>query len=288
MSYDLFFLESDRWGDDDFLEFFEGRPNYEIAGMLVSYRNEDTDVYFTFELHDRGLDLEFERDHPCCWVLFSLNFNRPSFFAVEAALEIEAFICHFESQIYDPQIDGPPGDPFSIEAFIREWNRGNELASRTINSLKTQPDYFLKPRADLKAIWEWNYSIDRRYEDMVEDLFIPRISFCRDSDEAKTAIVWGDLVPSILPKVEWVIIVKDRYARRRWFRKEVEIAIVPWESMPDELSGYRTEIQPVPHYFVDKPEPPKEWVDWIRRIPAGNRPEILSMHQILDAESFQV
>src|SRR5438552_15954103 len=96
VSYDLFFLSRDSRTlitEDDFISYFRTRNNYKVSGTDAGYFNEDTGVYFSFSYEDQQE----------CIASFDINYWRPSFFALEAAPEIESFASHFDLIVDDPQ-----------------------------------------------------------------------------------------------------------------------------------------------------------------------------------------
>ena len=114
MSYDLFFKASGQQPDrHDFEEYFDGRPHYHIDDTAVGYENENTGVYFAFELSDSaGDEAEFGSEETIAdtsaddasddyWVVFTMNYGRPNFFALEAVTEVRAFIEHFNLTVAD-------------------------------------------------------------------------------------------------------------------------------------------------------------------------------------------
>ena len=89
MSYDLFFKP--RRGDADssqFAEYFRNRRHYKVDVPEVLYENEDTGVYFMFDL-EREPDEDEGTHYP---VALNLNYFRPSFFGLEAEPEVTAFV----------------------------------------------------------------------------------------------------------------------------------------------------------------------------------------------------
>ena len=86
------------------------------------YQNDDTGVYFSFELAAT----------PSFWAQFIVNHMRPRFFILEALPEIESFVSTFGLTVHDPQIDGMGDGRFDSDGFIRGWAAGNETACATL------------------------------------------------------------------------------------------------------------------------------------------------------------
>jgi hypothetical protein len=62
--------------EKDFTEYFAQRARYKITGSQAWYENEDTGVYFVFELRD-----EVDREEEGEWfpIVMNVNYFRPSF-----------------------------------------------------------------------------------------------------------------------------------------------------------------------------------------------------------------
>ena len=127
MSYDLFLRRPASEGSSaEFDRYFNQRPNFSMENGQAWYQNEDTGVYFGFQLADAG------DEGPPCWVHFSVNYARPRFFVLEAVPQIQSFISTFGLTVHDPQIDGMGDGPFDPDGFIRGWEAGTEVACRTL------------------------------------------------------------------------------------------------------------------------------------------------------------
>ena len=173
MSYDLF-LSSPKVSKESFNQYFSSRSLYELEGDQAWYSNEDSGVYFSFELSEEGE------------AAFNMNFFRPHFFALEAEQEVSAFIDNFECSVNDPQNDGMGEDPYSVEGFIKGWCKGNEFS---FNAILNMPDYdseiLVKPTKEIERNWTWNYFRVKRENELVEDLFIPKIMYGKVNGELK-------------------------------------------------------------------------------------------------------
>jgi hypothetical protein len=97
-SYDLCLLRPPtESSSSEFNQYFAERPNFSIEKGQAWYRNEDTGVYFSFELAEGG------DEAPRCWVQFNINYARPGFFALEALPRVESFVSKFGLSVHDPQ-----------------------------------------------------------------------------------------------------------------------------------------------------------------------------------------
>jgi hypothetical protein len=106
VSYDLFFRSNPAGkpiNENTFREYFFNRPHYQIENRTQAwYSNEDTGVYFAFELSGPAEEQDGEpRD-----ASFNLNYYRPHIFGMEAEPEVSGFVATFEPVIMDPQMEG--------------------------------------------------------------------------------------------------------------------------------------------------------------------------------------
>src|ERR1700743_190727 len=103
MSYSLEIYLKPAVGPRRISAYFAARDHFKMVGNEARYGNEKTGVnfWFTFRL---GRDLLFRKVVKSAE--FEVNFFRPSFFGLEAEIELSAFIAMFRPRIFDPQIDG--------------------------------------------------------------------------------------------------------------------------------------------------------------------------------------
>src|ERR1700730_17850432 len=97
VSYDLFLKRRDGTYDPkQFLDYFRGREWYKINGNQAWYDNEDTGVYFSFELDDshEGGDSEHVP------IALNVNFFRPSYFILGVEPEVTALVHHFDMVVF--------------------------------------------------------------------------------------------------------------------------------------------------------------------------------------------
>src|SRR5580658_8884848 len=93
MSYDLLFKPRNGLLDQgDLVRYFSHRHNYKVDGAQAIYGNEDTGVYFQFDLQTASEASDTE-DYP---VAFNINYFRPSYFILEAEMEVSAFVRTFD------------------------------------------------------------------------------------------------------------------------------------------------------------------------------------------------
>src|SRR5262245_42388494 len=172
MSYDLSFSVKEgrpEISKEEFAAYFKERRHYQINDAQAWYENKDTGVYFTFDYGHEEFDEEFddedinvddegealeeddleEEDLPA-FASFNLNFNRPSFFVMEADIEVWQFVWNFDLIIHDRQSDRR-GEYLS-EEFISTWSRTNAVVCSEMAVL-SQQEICLYKGDELKRIW---------------------------------------------------------------------------------------------------------------------------------------
>lgn len=286
MSYDLFMTP--RAGAVDrgqFLKYFEGRPHYKTDGDRAWYQNEDTGTYFGFEYADSATSDppgdEGASHHP---LSFNINFFRPSYFAKEAEPEVTAFVRHFDLVVEDPQVDGMGNGPYDPAKFLTGWATGNEFGYRAIQQQDPPPKIFTLPGAEIDRIWRWNHGRDRRQAAIGESRFVPRI-MCLDVDgAARSAVVWPDAIPSLLPQVDYLLIGRDQLAPRRLLLKKRDAVLVSWAAADALIRQHSTTVEG-PAFLLNYEAPPPALVDFVTKLPPSSRElKGISADSVLDAE----
>ena len=122
MSYDLF-LFPDAFDADAIRAHFAARPNYRVEPHQAWYANAETGVYFGFDILESPQAEEGDEAMAQPHIAFNVNYFRPRTFALEAELEVAAFLARFPSRIDDPQRMGD--GPYSREGFLEGWDYGN-------------------------------------------------------------------------------------------------------------------------------------------------------------------
>jgi hypothetical protein len=210
MSYDLYFTGKNI-SKSHFVEYFIDRANYEVSDDRASayYFNKDTGVYFSFDYADEDNALEVEDGAETSYFAsFNQNYYRPHFFGLEAEPEITTFVHSFGCSIFDPQPNGMDDSTYTPTGFIQAWNYGNKNAYEIILDIRTSEVIYSRPTAELEAIWRWNYSLDRIYQSLEMDIFVPRIVFLTVDGTLKTACIWSDDIPTLTPMTDIVYAVR--------------------------------------------------------------------------------
>src|SRR5262249_15239827 len=148
--YDLFFRSPDAsLTPAQFEGHFLFRPNYQVNSGHAFYENEDTGVYFSFDLTE-----DDSEDSTSSHASFNLNYYRPHFFGLEAAPAVAAFVERCRLHVEDPQVNGMGTGPFTSEGFLKGWNAGNLFGYQALqDSGRIPPAY---TTAGLEQAWKWN------------------------------------------------------------------------------------------------------------------------------------
>lgn len=199
MSYDLF-IKPKRTGRKAFESYFEDRMWWTVkpteSGVQAWYENEDSGVYFSFDWSEKS-------------IAFNMNYFRPSFFGLEAADEVTAFVDAFGGAIHDPQSDGMGSGPFTRDGFVRGWASGNRFGHRAILSQHDASGFYSLPAARLQALWRWNYQRERTTDvlNTVEMVpcFVPKITPVVVDEQLQMIVIWDATIPILLPEVDAIL-----------------------------------------------------------------------------------
>ena len=281
MSYDLYLDRSTVVTSDEFRAFFTQLPHCKAENTQAVYQNDDTGVYFLFDLATEPDD-----EGPSFKISFNLNYFRPHFFGIEAAPILRAVIDGFGFTIHDPQNDGMGDGPFTEEGFLRGWNKGNAFGYRAIlRSDKPPKEVYARPREETGAIWRWNYEKENTQQTFGERIFVPRI-FCVVADGALcSAAVWPDGIAELVPAVDLYFIDRDRLAPRRLFTRKKDSCLVRRSELEAALGPFESTKYPLPCRLFDHQEPSKEVRKFVGEIRSeAKKSSGLAMDQVLDRE----
>jgi hypothetical protein len=188
MTYDLFLQCRDGTYDRaQFLEFFRAREWYKINGSQAWYENEDTGVYFSFELSEPSEGGE----PPQLPISLNVNCFRPSYFIAEVETEVTALVQRFDMIAFDPQLGGMGEGEYQGELLIAGWNSGNEFAFSTfLKDPEHRTGLLSLPSATLAEIWTWNRKRGALQARFGDSKFVPRVSFIRIDEGVSTAVAF--------------------------------------------------------------------------------------------------
>ncbi|HUF03215.1 MAG TPA: hypothetical protein VMM38_03485 [Aridibacter sp.] len=280
MSYDTYLKprNSDITAED-VLSFLSERNVYRVNAGQAFYENEDTGVYFSFERNE-PLEEEFgdeeESDeeegssideYP---IAFNINLFRPSYFALEAEMELSRVVGEFDLSIFDPQTSGMGIGEYDANRFIQGWNASNRAAARSILSEpEDRQEIFSMPCAKLERIWRWNYGKYEFQNELGDSIFVPQVMFFEINDGPAAVLVWSDAIPTAFTEVDYVAIYRDEYAPRRWFRRqEYSLDFVPWGDVEQLIGSISRKEGDV--FLASYDDPPTEVREYFRNLKAKN------------------
>jgi hypothetical protein len=305
MSYDLYLYRREGAAPlkkKGFQSYFKERPNFTLKGTQAHYNNEKTGVYFTFDYDDgKGKDGDPEdpnatREH----IYLNINYFRPHIFGLEAERVLTALVRDLDLVVSDPQNEGMGEGEYTPEGFLRGWNAGNRFGHQAYLALEQKGEklvtqHHVLPTKTLRACWEWTYGIDSLYEyfhDDDIDVFIPQVMYAQCDGALRTLCVWPQLIPTALPAVDLVLVLRNELPKR--FAKGVEPtnAVVPWKEVRKAASAFEVasgKKAPGLKYLLlgygEAKKAPAELVEFVRGLPAFTGAlQLVRTDQILDEE----
>jgi hypothetical protein len=200
VSYDLY-ITPKKFDAAAILDWFGWRDHYEASEAQARYSNNDSGVYFSFDIHDDPAPDEREAQRSP-YIAFNLNYARPHTFGLEAEPELAAFLKAFDSRIEDPQLEGMGEGPYSREGFLRSWNAGNRFGFEAAGSHDGSPPPWPADPGIIEAIWKWNYGRAALQKAAGDQIFVPRISWFlpAGADAPVAACTWTERVPTMIPE----------------------------------------------------------------------------------------
>jgi hypothetical protein len=280
--------------------YFRGRPSYQLLqGSQAFYSNEDTGVYFTFDLGVSAEEAgEAEAAPPqdglqAIPLSFNVNYMRPSIFGLEAESELTALVERFGLSVDDPQVHGMGRGAYSPAGFLAGWNAGNELGYRAmVAQVKQQAGSegdlldMVLPAAELERCWRWNLQRNDLQRELGDDVFVPRVSFLHRDGAIKSFVVWGDAMAVALPDVDYLMLVRQQLAPRRLFLfKPQDMAIARFSDLAPLLPLSTPVAAPVPHRVFRWATPPAAAQEFFTaRTPFRGGQVGVPVDKVLDAE----
>jgi hypothetical protein len=278
MSYDLFFKSRSGANESDVLSFFRDREFYTVEDNHVYYGNDDTGVYFGLEIGNR--------DHAGFPIALNINYCRPSYFGLEAAPQIAAFVAELDLALFDPQ-GAMTGDRFDPTLMIQAWNKGNVAATREIHAAAENEETFELPTEVLTRAWKWNFNRAQVQKSVGDSVFVPLIMFASIEGTTVTSTVWPDAIPALLPRVDHLCISRKVLAPRKWFSKEPDVTFISWREAEPTLLKYGS-ADPQGTISLRYDTPPKELATFVRKRPEELRTTLrLFPDRVLDREIVQ-
>jgi hypothetical protein len=291
-------------------EYFRSRPWYQLNGSQAFYQNEDTGVYFSFDLEAPASEEDGDPDDAAegarpgppqdglrpIPLTFNVNYVRPSVFGLEAERELGALVERFALSVDDPQMNGMGRGPYGPAGFLAGWNTGNAFGYRAVvEQIRKDPGgqgstlTTVMESAELERCWRWNIQRAALQRTLGDDVFVPRISFMRWESGIRSFAVWGDAMPIALPDVDVLMLVRQQLAPRRFlFFRPQDVAIAEFADLGPLLALAQDERTPVPHRVFRYAAPPAAMVEFFRSRPRFRAAQLgVPLERILDAELIE-
>lgn len=265
----------------------------------IHYSNQDTGVYFHLSYNEGGIDEEepnrLQRSH----VAFNMNYFRPHTFAVEAERVLTPFVRQFDLVVEDNQSGGMGSGEYTPEGFLRGWNQGNGFAAQVMRQMGTGQSVLTLPTAINRKLWEWNYVrqayCDELFEDEDVDVYVACIWYCREGDEVRTFCLYPNFVPTAVPKVDYVMILRNELAGANKKKSKETPAWVRWDDLRKAAKGFEvrrqrsTKVLPYlllfSEQYCNQKGCPKDLAKWLIELPDwSGKPQQVRPDQVLDAE----
>lgn len=212
MSYDVYFSAANglSFCIDDLETYFLGRPGYAYEKDEIIYRNDRTQVSFTFEFQNVNLATVGK-------LRFTLPYLRSKIYQREAELELAAFVKHFKPTVFDPQMHGMNSGPFDQKKFRAGWQFGNQFTHDALfgdlgQEIPRQNDpKIVASDAMIERAWAWNYHVARletaiRQSKIDYDASLVKFALFEQRAAAIASVIWRRPVSIIIPAFcDWVL-----------------------------------------------------------------------------------
>lgn len=236
MSYDLYFYKkkASTISEEDikvYLNKYLQSTNENTNQWFIE--DENTEVYFSFDLNDPNDDDEVFEDYIYTHLTFNLNFLRPDFFGVHAFKYVDQLINDLDFCVINPQsniqIDLPeqplPG------GLHQNWSTINAT-----HSARYAKEYELEylPLEKSNDIYFFNLNRSKIQESLGEGYFVPRLIFLLTKVDKRivTLCIWAEHMPYVLPPADYYMIVK-KY--RKFFRMVEESGLISAASLHERF-----------------------------------------------------
>jgi hypothetical protein len=276
MSYELHLQFDPPIDAKAFTGYFARRKHYASNGTTFIYQNPDTGV--GFRVHHEIRKAVFSAPK-VVEAHIEIGYCRPSFFCVEAEIEVSALVREFAPKIDDPQIGGMGSGRYSKQGFIDGWNKGNAFALRAVASRNPaqRPPAMAADR--LRAAWAWNYRRHELAASANDEQFVPAIMILNVGEVPSLAVVWGLGMPILLPRVDYVLVGREQGGVR-------QCGLSPWTEVASVVRGAGIDIarDPLDIKYAVTPAPIAKWVAEIPAVDLSSLP-CLSFDQVVDLET---
>lgn len=217
MSYDLYFYkqQNQQISTTDISDYLTNNlcsPNDESNQWF--YENDDTEVYFSFDLNEpetdaEAIELETIPDFDYTRFTFNLNFLRPDFFGREAFLFVEQLINDLNIYVVNPQATADEEVPTKpVEGSLyKNWS---EINARQCAHFYEELELNYYPLASSDAVWKHNFTRYQVQDALGEEFFVPRIVVLQTLVDKRviTLSIWPEHLPLLVPQVDYFLLVK--------------------------------------------------------------------------------
>ena len=247
MSLDVYFGRESPPSPPEIVAYLRDQPHIAIQqedGVTQAlYQNPATGVYFIFDVGDPFAEEEDEELAPSMPLVLSLalNFNRPTFFALEC-FDLVGRVCDALDLRFLLEPDKPPR-AFDRDALIGAWEEGNRFAVQVITEQHEAPPYMEREKADE---W-WRYAqrkpeLEARFERDGYDAFVPSLMLMhdRDTNTVLRTVAWPEAIPIVMPPAD-AFFVRRKTGKRLFGR--VENGVVDAATVLDAIGPHARALE---------------------------------------------
>jgi hypothetical protein len=260
----------------DFLAHFTNRTkNYSLGESQIDYKNAATGTNFIIRYRSKR-SLFSKRSVFAAEV--EMNYFRPSYFGLEAEIEVSSLVAKFRPSVDDPQLRGMGQGPYSSTGFLEGWNYGNSFAVRAILSKNPAQGIPTMAAEKLRAAWMWNYQKPEWLAKANDLQFVPNVNLVTVRGIPSLMAVWAIGMPILLPKVDYVLVGRDDAGTKRY-------GLSPWSEVLEVVrrAGIDVGSDPLDIKYPVTPDPIAKWVAEIPEIDLQTLPR-LSYEEVIDTE----
>ncbi len=245
MSFDLYFYKEKgrELPESEVGEYLNANlVEVDENGFQWLFENEDTGVYYTFELNDPEDDPEaielyesfasFDNTR----FSFSLNFIRPNFFGLEAFQFVERFMKDLGLFTLNPQsgIDSENPTIEDCKAYYENWSNTN------IQFSSTHFDEFNLVHIPIEKsnnIWAYNSRLKEMQNFLGDDYFVPSLILAKQTDTGKivTFSTWTEHIPNVFPSADYYAVNRKR---KKLLRTRDETGLLSYATLMQTFGEY--------------------------------------------------
>ena len=142
-----------------------------------------------------------------------------------------------------------------------------------------------RPTDELQSIWQWNYTKKETQSVFGEEVFVPRIMFMQIDGSILSVVVWTDAIPTLLPRVDALVIFRQDLAPRRLFKRQDDTCVVPFDSALPVLESFKSNDYNMPAFALCYATAPRNVTAFVKNLkPHTGQMEGVAIDQILNQE----